>query len=47
MALLDLQDMELGESSRDPLMASFSDSSSDSSSDSHGGGASVLSLLLC
>jgi hypothetical protein len=38
MALLDLQDMELGESSRDPLMASFSDS--------HGGG-SVLSLLLC
>jgi hypothetical protein len=43
MALLDLQDMELGESSRDPLMASFSDSSSDS----HDGGASVLSLLLC
>jgi hypothetical protein len=42
MALLDLQDMELGESSRDPLMASFGDSSSDS----HGGG-SVLSLLLC
>jgi len=42
MALLDLQDLELPEATRDPLMASFSDSDSDS----HGGG-SVLSLLLC
>ena len=41
MALLDLQDLELPEASRDPLMASFSDSDSDS----HGG--SSLSLLLC
>jgi Lanthionine-containing peptide SapB precursor RamS len=37
MALLDLQDLELDEASRDPFMASNSD----------GGGTSSLSLLLC
>jgi Lanthionine-containing peptide SapB precursor RamS len=36
MALLDLQDLELDEASRDPFMASNSD-----------GGFSGLSLLLC
>ena len=42
MALLDLQDLELPEASRDPLMASFSDSDSDSNS--HG---SSISLIIC
>jgi hypothetical protein len=41
MTLLDLQDLELPEASRDPLMASFSDSDSDSNSHSS------LSLILC